>query len=186
MDSVAMTLTLPQRRLDRLSKLLAMIPLTQKQRSLGKWHKLLGKLRSMAIALTGARGLFSALQAILRTRQGSPLRVGKGFHDSLDASAASTKTYVTAPGNYRNWCPRHCLLRDPMTRPDEKQAVFGSQTSPSVRAGRPCAPMMRLARSGTPPPHRLAGDRPGQHPGTTCELLQSPGGHHELGPRTRR
>jgi hypothetical protein len=82
-DSVAMTISLPQRRLDRLAELLSSIPLDQKRLSLDRWHGLLGELRSMTIALPGARGLFSSLQAALSTREGRRLRLSKGFHDSL-------------------------------------------------------------------------------------------------------
>jgi hypothetical protein len=61
-DSVAMTLTMPPRRLVRLSELLAEIPHSQKRGlSIKKWHRLRGELRSMSIALPGARGLFSQL-----------------------------------------------------------------------------------------------------------------------------
>jgi hypothetical protein len=83
-DSVSMTLTLPERRLRRLADILADIPSTQKRLALEKWHKLLGELRSMAIALPGARGLFSHLQAALRTRNNNRLRLTAGFHQALD------------------------------------------------------------------------------------------------------
>ena len=83
-DSVAMTLTLPPRRLARLEEILASIPSTQKRLALEKWYKLLGELRSMSIALPASRGLFSSLQAALRTRNGTRLRLDKAFHDSLD------------------------------------------------------------------------------------------------------
>ena len=83
-DSVAMTLTLPPRRLARLEEILASIPSTQKRLALEKWYKLLGELRSMSIALPASRGLFSSLQAALRTRNGTRLRLDKAFHDALD------------------------------------------------------------------------------------------------------
>ena len=72
-DSVAMTLTLPLRRLALLEEILASIPSTQKRLALEKWYKLLGELRSMSIALPASRGLFSSLQAVLRTRNGTRL-----------------------------------------------------------------------------------------------------------------
>ena len=83
-DSVAMTITLPERRLNRLAELLASIPSTQHRLALKKWHSLLGELRSMSLALPGTRGLFSALQAALRTSDGHRLRLDKGFHDALN------------------------------------------------------------------------------------------------------
>jgi hypothetical protein len=83
-DSVAMTLTLPPQRLARLEAILTSIPVTPKRLALDKWHKVLGELRSMSIALPASRGLFSSLQAALRTRQGTCLRLDKGFHDALN------------------------------------------------------------------------------------------------------
>jgi hypothetical protein len=83
-DSANMTLTLPKRRLERLAELLASVPPTQHRLALDKWHSLLGELRSMSIALPGSRGLFSQLQAALRTNSGNRLRLGKGFHEALD------------------------------------------------------------------------------------------------------
>ena len=82
-DSSAMTLTLPTRRLNRLAELLASIPPTQTRLALDRWYSLLGELRSMAIALPGARGLFSSLQLALRTREQQRVRLSKGFHDAL-------------------------------------------------------------------------------------------------------
>lgn len=82
-DSVAMTVTLPPRRLQRLGELLASIPPTQRRLSLDKWHQLLGELRSMALALPGARGLFSHLQAALRTNHDHRVRLTTGFHNAL-------------------------------------------------------------------------------------------------------
>ena len=59
-------LELPLHQIECLHELLAEIPPTQKRVSLSKWHRLLGELRSMALALPGARGLFSHLQAVLK------------------------------------------------------------------------------------------------------------------------
>jgi hypothetical protein len=83
-DSSAMTLTLPPRRLARLQELLDSIPPTRKRLSIDTWHKLLGELRSMSLALPGSRGLFSHLQQALRTRKGTRLRLTPAFHRALD------------------------------------------------------------------------------------------------------
>jgi hypothetical protein len=104
-DSVAMTITLPPRRLQRLAELLAGIPATQRRLALDKWYKLLGELRSMALALPGARGLFSHLQAAQRTQDHSRLRLSGGFHQALDdfrwiqsnLSSRPTRLYELVP-----------------------------------------------------------------------------------------
>ena len=83
-DSVAMTITLPPRRLARLSELLASILPTRRRLALPAFHKLLGELRSMSLALPGARGLFSHLQAALYQAHTGRLRLSPGFHHALD------------------------------------------------------------------------------------------------------
>ena len=53
-DTVTMTIQLPPHRIERLSEILSSIPVTQKRTSVRKWHKVLGELRSMSLALHGA------------------------------------------------------------------------------------------------------------------------------------
>jgi len=73
-DTVAGTVRLPPHRLERLSSLLSDL-MCRRSSSVTQWHRLLGELRSMVLALPGGEGLFSPLQAELqRHRQLSPLR----------------------------------------------------------------------------------------------------------------
>ena len=58
-DTVSMTIHLPPHRVERLAEILASIPAIQKRTSLKKWHKVLGELCLMALALPGARDMFS-------------------------------------------------------------------------------------------------------------------------------
>ena len=83
-DTVAMTISLPKHRVERLADILASIPPTQKRTSVRKWHKVLGELRSMSIALPGAQGLFSALQLALSRASGHRISLNKGVHAALD------------------------------------------------------------------------------------------------------
>ena len=83
-DTVAMTIQLPQQRVERLAEILASIPRTQKRTSAKKWHKVLGELRSMALALPGSRNIFSQLQNALSTKKGARVTLRKGVHDALD------------------------------------------------------------------------------------------------------
>lgn len=66
LDTAAETLSLPPHRLARLYTLLDAFPPTRRRAPISEWHQLLGKLRSMAAALPGPRGLFSALQDALQ------------------------------------------------------------------------------------------------------------------------
>jgi len=96
-NSADMTLTLPPRRLQRLADLLASIPRHQKRLSLTTWHSLLGELRSMSLALPGSRGLFSHLQAAIRTREGTRLRLTPAFHGALSDFAWIQATLAERP-----------------------------------------------------------------------------------------
>ena len=58
-NTVDMTVKLPEHRIQRLREILASIPVTQKRIGIKKWHKILGELRSMSLAFPGARNLFS-------------------------------------------------------------------------------------------------------------------------------
>jgi hypothetical protein len=105
-DTTAMTISLTPRRLERLSCLLASIPLTQKRTSVKRWHQLLGELRSMTLAIPGARGLFSQLQEALRGRDPKhKLNLRRGIHDALqdfrllqdDLARRPTRLYELVP-----------------------------------------------------------------------------------------
>ncbi len=80
---MAVTLNLPSHRLARLYVLLDVFPPSRKRVSIAEWHQLLGKLRSMAAALPGARGLFSTLQDYLRKGDRHRVRLNRRAFDSL-------------------------------------------------------------------------------------------------------
>mmetsp|Transcript_21332 Transcript_21332/g.32959 ORF Transcript_21332/g.32959 Transcript_21332/m.32959 type:complete len:780 (+) Transcript_21332:5035-7374(+) len=82
-DTVAMTVHLPLHRAERLAEILASIPITQKRTSVKKWHKVLGELRSMSLALPGARHLFSHMQHALSTKIKTRVNLNRGVHDAL-------------------------------------------------------------------------------------------------------
>ena len=65
-DTARMTISLPPHRKERLLSLLSSI-VNRKRASLREWHKLLGELRSMSLALPGSEGCFSLLQTCFRT-----------------------------------------------------------------------------------------------------------------------
>ncbi len=83
-DTVNMTIQLPQHRVDRLWEILNSIPRHQKRTSVKKWHKVLGELRSMTIALPGSRNMFGRLQKALSLQSKSRVTLNKGVHQALD------------------------------------------------------------------------------------------------------
>jgi len=84
-DTVAMTIQLPPHRQERLGEILASLPADQKRIGLTKWHKILGKLCSVSLALLGARNMFSTMQeALIYRRKGTRIQLNKGVHQALD------------------------------------------------------------------------------------------------------
>ena len=80
---INMTISLPPHRADRFRDILAEIPATQKRISVDKWHRCLGKLRSISITLPGSRGLFSQMQEALRHVNGKRVTLTWGVHEAL-------------------------------------------------------------------------------------------------------
>ena len=83
-DSVNMTIALPPYRASRLLDLLDSFPPSQKRTSTKRWYAALGELRSMALALPGARNIFSSMQNALSTQSKNRIALGKGVHDALN------------------------------------------------------------------------------------------------------
>jgi hypothetical protein len=69
------TISLPEHRLLRLRAILSSIATTQRRVSLKKWQQVLGELRSMALAIPAAIGLFSVLQEALKSSDGKRVRL---------------------------------------------------------------------------------------------------------------
>jgi hypothetical protein len=86
LDTEKMTLQLTPRRIERLRELLYdEYPRSKKRTSITEWHKTLGELRSMTLALPGAKGLFSLLQDTLRNATPtSRVALTRRIHDILD------------------------------------------------------------------------------------------------------
>ena len=78
-----MTLSFPPHWENRFNDILSVIPTSQKRIGVYKWHRLLGYLRSMAIALPGDRGLFSHMQEALRHMEGKRVELIRGVHQTL-------------------------------------------------------------------------------------------------------
>jgi hypothetical protein len=83
-DTVNLTIQLPPHRVERLWEILNSIPRDQKRTSVKKWHKVLGELRSMSIALPGSRHMFGRLQNALSLKDGGRVALKKGVHQALD------------------------------------------------------------------------------------------------------
>ena len=105
LDTEAGTLTLPPHRLDRLYALLDAFPDTRRRAPISEWHQLLGELRSMAAALPGSRGLFSALQDALRKGDRHRVRLNGRVFDSLADFRAIADSLRDRPTRFRELVP---------------------------------------------------------------------------------
>ena len=83
-DSVNMTISLPPHRVGRLKKIVSSIPGTQHRVGVDKWHRVLGELRSMALALPGARGLFIQMPEAHCHVKGKMFTLSTGVHEALE------------------------------------------------------------------------------------------------------
>jgi len=83
-DTNTLTIRLPPHRIQRLAEILASVPRSQHRTSVKKWHAILGELRSMALALPGARNIFSTMQNALTLKQKGRVALHKGVLDALD------------------------------------------------------------------------------------------------------
>ena len=86
MDTIHKTITLPPHRVARLSEILASIGPEQQYVLTEDWHKVLGELRSMSLALPGSLGLFSIMQEAFRHEEKGQLRLRltKSVHGLLE------------------------------------------------------------------------------------------------------
>lgn len=156
LDTECMTISLPERRVKRLGEILDSIPRHQRRITKKAWHKLLGELRSMSLALPGSRGLFSRLQEAVKRPDGARLKLSKGFHQALE-----------------DFRILYCSLRDRPTRMQEvvpaAPTVVGAHDASGYGAG------------GVWLPSRAANVRPvtlqvmDNHSGTTKLTRHQPG-----------
>ena len=83
-DSFNMTIALPPHCVAQLKEIVSSIPSTQHRVGVDKWHRVLGELRLMALALPEARGLFSQIQEALCHVKGKMVTLSKDVHESLE------------------------------------------------------------------------------------------------------
>ena len=82
-DTVSETIELPEHR--RLRFLSILENLQGRHRvSLKDWHKALGELRSMILAIPGGRGFFSTLQTGFTQSDKTRIRINQPMHDAID------------------------------------------------------------------------------------------------------
>jgi hypothetical protein len=98
-NSIAETLQLPPCRLLRLVAILDKLPRSKTRIATKRWQQIIGKLRSMVLAIPGLRGLFSLFQETLRHESQRQIRLTPSMHDSSTTSAGSSVTCTPVPPN---------------------------------------------------------------------------------------
>ena len=96
-NTSSMTIELPEHRAERLAEILASIPTSQKRIAVRKWHKILGELRSMSLALPGARNMFSQMQLALSDVKKTRVALTKGVHQALNDFRWMHKNITSRP-----------------------------------------------------------------------------------------
>ena len=91
------TINLPPHRLERLYELLDTLRQPRKRLAKQLWYQLLDELRSMALALPGARGLFSALQDSLKHADKRRVRITQQVRDAAEDFRAIADTLRIRP-----------------------------------------------------------------------------------------
>ena len=86
LDTISMTIELPPHRTQRLQQLLDSGQPGQRRIATKQWHRVMGELRSMVVAIPGGKGLFSTLQEAFQDpeQHRHRLRLKKSAHDFLD------------------------------------------------------------------------------------------------------
>jgi hypothetical protein len=82
-DTVNKTIALPPHRVERLLQIFDSLR-GKKRVSLNNWHRVVGELRSMVLAIPGGRGLFNALQYTLVRSEKHRVRITKDVRDALE------------------------------------------------------------------------------------------------------
>ena len=100
---------LPEHRASRLIEILESIPHPQRSIATKAWHKIVGELRSMSIALPGCAGLFSVLQEAFRHEEKDRprLRLSKTLHGFLDDFRWLAKDLTSRPTRIAELIPDH-------------------------------------------------------------------------------
>jgi hypothetical protein len=98
-DTIQATVTLPPHRIKRLHAIIHSIAPSQRRVSLQKWHKILGELWSTSLAIPGARGLFSHLQAALQARNLEKGRIRVSANTRQFTRFCMASRLTTGPSN---------------------------------------------------------------------------------------
>jgi hypothetical protein len=108
-DTVAETLELPPHRLLRAQALFNDLK-NRRRVAESRWHKVLGELRSMVLAIPGGSGLFSILQTGFRHSEKNRIRLDQPMRDQLEdfdgllQSLAARPTRIAELVPDEPWC----------------------------------------------------------------------------------
>ena len=82
-DSVNIRITLLSHRVAWLKEIFSPIPRNKHKVGMDMCHRVLGKMRSMALSLPGARGVFSLMKESICHVKGKSVTLSTGVHEAL-------------------------------------------------------------------------------------------------------
>ena len=111
-DTINRTIDFPPHCVARLNTILVSVTLKMKVIAVKQWHKILGELGSMSIAIPGAWGLFSLLQeAFCHVEMDRPrIRLTKVVHGFLDNFCWLTNDVASQPTHIAELVPTNAAL----------------------------------------------------------------------------
>ena len=131
-DTVRGTIQLPQHRVTRLTTMLQEVE-GQRRVSQKQWRKLLGELRSMMLAIPGAEGMFSHIQAALvKAVPSNRIKVDRSARDELRNWKCLPATVLCCDGNRGGSC-QHCI------EGENSAAAHAASTRPGIIINRTCS-----------------------------------------------
>jgi hypothetical protein len=95
-DTINQTIELPAHRIARLQEIFDSLR-GVKRVAVKKWHKVLGELRSMVMAIPGGQGLFSTLQAGFKHSDRHRIRIDRCVRENLDDMEILAKSLADRP-----------------------------------------------------------------------------------------
>ena len=100
-NMIAHLLRLPPRRKEKVVTSLAAIPRKAHSKSLSKWRKLLGILRSITLAVAGSMGIFTLVQHAHKRSTWRHVQLTSEVHYELEAWCELVRSLASRPTHLR-------------------------------------------------------------------------------------
>ena len=127
------------------------MPRSQRRLGIDKWHRVLGKLLSMALALPGSRGLFSQMQEALFHVKGKRVTLSTGIHKALSDFQWLAEEVANRPTRMYKLVPLRPTVD---SYHDSSRYMYGGMVLPGPTAIPRILPLQLSAARPSPNPNR--------------------------------